>query len=36
VYFGDWLHGTLRKAENNVKTDIKIIIFEITTSVEMT
>jgi len=33
--FVEWLYGTLEKAENNMKTDIKIIIFEITTFVEM-
>jgi len=36
VYYGEWLHGTMRKAENNMKMDIKIIILEITTSVKMT
>jgi hypothetical protein len=36
VHFGELLHGTLRKAENNTKTDTKIIIFEITTCAEMT
>jgi hypothetical protein len=25
MYFGEWLHGTARKAENNKKTDSKII-----------